>query len=177
MKENKKSAPPKKNCACSTQDNIVFVDKCVNCLFGCFRRHYMAEAWPYEFVGLVRIWTKNGRFYGPKAKWNTWNTRNTWNIWNTWCGCSDCFFVNISKNLMAKLRMSDTEGKTKREFSFILGCLGEQRYDAFYAGVGVKESRKWGFRSLATWVYNSDELFKENCISFGAWSNGGCTTH
>ena len=35
MKENKKSATPKKNTAYSLQDSIVFVDKWVNCLFGC----------------------------------------------------------------------------------------------------------------------------------------------
>ena len=36
MEENKKSASPKKNCAYSLRDSIVFVDKWVNCLFGCF---------------------------------------------------------------------------------------------------------------------------------------------
>ena len=35
MEENKKSASPKKNCAYSLQDSIVFVDKWVNCLFVC----------------------------------------------------------------------------------------------------------------------------------------------
>ena len=36
MEKNKKSASPKKNCAVSTQDSIVFVDQWVNCLFGSF---------------------------------------------------------------------------------------------------------------------------------------------
>ena len=36
MEENKKSASPKKNYAYSLRDSIVFVDKWVNCLFGCF---------------------------------------------------------------------------------------------------------------------------------------------
>ena len=40
MEKNKKSATPKKNCAYSTQDSIVFVDKWVNCLFGCFPHLY-----------------------------------------------------------------------------------------------------------------------------------------
>ena len=75
----------------------------------------MAVGWFRRFVGFVRIWTKIGLFCGPKAKWNTWNTRNTWNTWNTVCGCSDCFFVNISKNSVAKLRMADAVGKTNRE--------------------------------------------------------------
>ena len=35
---------------------------------GVCRRHYMAEGRSYRFVGLVRIWTKIGRFFGPKAK-------------------------------------------------------------------------------------------------------------
>ena len=35
MEENKKSASPKKNCAYGKQDDIVFVDKWVNCLFVC----------------------------------------------------------------------------------------------------------------------------------------------
>ena len=34
---------------------------------GVCRRHYMAEECSYRFVGLVRIWTKTGRFSGPKA--------------------------------------------------------------------------------------------------------------
>ena len=36
MKENKKSASPKNNCAYSLQDRIVFVDKWVDCFFGRF---------------------------------------------------------------------------------------------------------------------------------------------
>ena len=36
MEDNKKSASPKKNCAYSLQDKIVFVDLRVNCFFGCF---------------------------------------------------------------------------------------------------------------------------------------------
>ena len=82
----------------------------------------MAEVAGYRFFGFVRIWTKNERFCGPKAKWNTWNTRNTWNTWNTFCGCSDCFFVNISKNLVAKLMMVSTEGNTNRECSLFWGA-------------------------------------------------------
>ena len=88
---------------------------------GVFRTHFMAEVGGYRFVGFVRIWTKTGLFCGPKAKWNTWNTRNTWNTWNTFCGCRDCFFVNISKNLLAKLRMVWTGGNTKRECCFFRG--------------------------------------------------------
>ena len=88
---------------------------------GVFRTHYMAEVGGYRFFGFVRIWTKIGRFCGPKAKWNTWNTRNTWNTWNTFCGCRDCFFVNISKNSVAKLRMVCTKGNTKRECCYFRG--------------------------------------------------------
>ena len=36
MEENKKSAPPNTNCGYGTQGIIVFVDRWVNCLFGCF---------------------------------------------------------------------------------------------------------------------------------------------
>ena len=36
MEENKKSASPKKNCAYGEQDSNVFVDKWVDCFFGCF---------------------------------------------------------------------------------------------------------------------------------------------
>ena len=42
---------------------------------------------------------------------------------NTYCGCSDCFFVNISKNLVAKLRMVCTEDNTNRECSYFLGGM------------------------------------------------------
>ena len=83
----------------------------------------MAVGWFRRFVGFVRIWTKIGLFCGPKAKWNTWNTRNTWNTWNTVCGCSDCFFVNISKNSVAKLRMADAVGKTNRECCLFWGWI------------------------------------------------------
>ena len=128
MEENKKSASPKKTApiACrtvscsSTSGWIAFL--------GVFRTHYMAEVGGYRFVVFVRIWTKIGRFCGPKAKWNTWNTRNTWNTWNTVCGCSDCFFVNISKISVAKLRMAFTEGKTNRECSYFLGGLAIWRW-------------------------------------------------
>ena len=34
---------------------------------GVFRTHNMVVALLYEFVGLVRIWTKKGRFCSPKA--------------------------------------------------------------------------------------------------------------
>ena len=88
----------------------------------------MAVGWFRRFVGFVRIWTKIGLFCGPKAKWNTWNTRNTWNTWNTVCGCSDCFFVNISKNSVAKLMMAFIEGKTNRECSYFLGGLAIWRW-------------------------------------------------
>ena len=35
---------------------------------GVFRTHFMAEVGGYRFLGFVRIWTKNERFCGQKAK-------------------------------------------------------------------------------------------------------------
>ena len=35
---------------------------------GVFLSQYMAAGRPYRFAGFVRIWTKTGRFCGPKAK-------------------------------------------------------------------------------------------------------------
>ena len=34
---------------------------------GVWHRHYMTEECSYRSVGFVRIWTKIGRFFGPKA--------------------------------------------------------------------------------------------------------------
>ena len=116
----KKTAPIAHTVSCSSTSGWI-------AFMGVFRTQYIAEVGGYRFVGFVRIWTKNERFGGPKAKWNTWNTRNTWNTWNTFCGCSDCFFVNISKNLVANLRMECTEGNTNRECSFFLGGMVEWR--------------------------------------------------
>ncbi|MBS7373992.1 MAG: hypothetical protein KIG57_07995, partial [Muribaculaceae bacterium] len=48
----------------------------------------------------------------------------------------DCFFVNISKNLMAKLRMAFTEGKTNKECSYLGGLVGWKRTKSRYAKVG-----------------------------------------
>ena len=35
---------------------------------GVSRSHDMAPGRPYRFAGFFRIWTKTGRFFGPKAK-------------------------------------------------------------------------------------------------------------
>ena len=74
----KKSATPKKNCGYSLPDRNVYGDSMqtgrdsTSCgliaFLGVLRTYFMAEVGGYRFVGFVRIWTKTGRFCGPKAK-------------------------------------------------------------------------------------------------------------
>ena len=69
----KKSASPKKNCAYSLQDRIVFVDKWWIAILGVFLNHYMAVACPYLRSVIVWGCVLNeravkilGKFFGEK---------------------------------------------------------------------------------------------------------------
>ncbi len=68
MEKNKKSAPPKKTSPIAHMTESCSLTSGWIAFLGVFRAHYMAEAGGCRFFGFVRIWTKIGRFSGPKAK-------------------------------------------------------------------------------------------------------------
>ena len=117
---NKTSDSPKKNCAYSTY-SIVFGDQWVNCLFGSFAHlFYGGGGWVPIFrvcsdldQNRAILWSKSEMKHPKHPKHLKHLKHLLWML--------DCFFVNISKNLVAKLRMACTEGKTKRECCLFWG--------------------------------------------------------